>query len=361
MNARIVAVLVLVLAMLGGAAIYLRNQQGSQKPPTTGTLGQPLLKGLKAAEVSGVAIKDPNGAITLVRKEERWTIAERGDFPADLEKVKEFVVKALELKIGQVEPIGEKDRARLLLDAGGTAVEFRGADGKPLSRMTVGKKYFKGEPANPEKALGDGRFVMLPDNDKQVYIVSDPLAMASTRSADWVAKAGFQAEKVRTLEVKFADGGAYRIERTGDNADWKLDGIKPGEKLEVTRANAASYSLSNVDLADVLAKDAKPEALGLDKPTLVTAQTFDGLTYVLKIGKLSGDNYPVMVSVSGTAKAAEGKDAEERQKRLDERLPKEKALEGQVVMVPKGKLDDTLKPRAEFIEKPDPAKEAKKK
>jgi hypothetical protein len=360
MNARIAAVLVLVLAVLGGSAIFLRSQQGTQKPPSTGTLGQPLLKGLKAADVAGVSIRDPKAAITLERKGERWVIAERADFPADLEKVKEFVIKALELKIGQVEPIGEKDRARLLLDASGTAVEFRAADGKPLGRMTVGKKYFKGEPANPDKALGDGRFVMLPDNDKQVYVVADPLAAASTKSADWIAKAGFQAEKVKVLDVKFADGGGYRIERSGDNADWKLDGANAGEKLEVTRANAASYSLSNIDLSDVLAKDAKPETTGLDKPTVVTAETLDGLTYVLKLGKLAGDSYHATLTVSGTAKADEGKDAAERQKRLDERVPKEKALEGHVLLIPKSKLDDTLKPRGELLEKPDPAKDAKK-
>ena len=57
-------------------------------------------------------------------------IAERGDFPADTGKVREFVLKAIGLKIGQSEPLGEKDRARLNLDASGTKVEFKAADGK---------------------------------------------------------------------------------------------------------------------------------------------------------------------------------------------------------------------------------------
>lgn len=356
MNARVVAVLVVLLVMLGGGAILVRSQQGAQKPPATGTLGQPLLKGLKAADVAAVSIREPKGSITLTRREDRWSIAERAEFTADLEKVKEFVVKAIELKIGQVEPIGEADRARLLLDASGTAVEFRGTDGKALARMIVGKKYFKSEPANPERALGDGRFVMLAGNDKQVFIVSDALVQASTRSADWIARAGFQAEKVKSLEVTLPDGGAWRIERSGDNADWKLDGLKAGEKLEITKANAASYSLSSIDLADVLAKDARPESTGLDKPTVVVAQTFDGLTYTLRIGKLSGDNYHAALAIEGTAKP-EGKDAEERLKKINERLPREKALAGHVLMIPKSKFEDVLKQRAELLErKPDARK-----
>jgi len=353
MNARWVLVLVVLLAVLGGGALMIRGQQGGQKPAATGTLGQPLLKGLQAADVAGVVIKDPKGAITLQRKDDRWVITERGDFTADLEKVKEFVVKAIELKIGQAEPIGEKDRARLLLDAGGTSVEFKGAEGKTLARMTVGKKYFKGEPANPDKALGDGRFVMVAGEDTQVFIVSDPLAQATTRSADWVAKAGFQAEKVKSLELKAGDGSGWKIERSGDNADWKLEGAKPGEKLEITRANSASYSLSNIDIIDVLPKDAKPE--GLDGTVTLTAHTLDGLTYTLKIGRPSADNYPVMLSVAGEAKP-EGKDAEERAKKLAERLPREKALQGQVLLIAKSKLDDALKARADLLEKKDDAK-----
>jgi hypothetical protein len=275
-------------------------------------------------------------------------IAERGGFPADVEKVREFVVKAIGLKVGQSEPIGEKDRARLLLDAGGTTVEFLGADGKPLARLTAGKKYFKVEPDNPEKANGDGRYVALPGDEKRVIVVSDPLLQASTRSADWISKAGFAAEKVKAMEVRHADGTNWKIERSGDNADWKLAGARGDEKLDAGKANSASYSLSRVELADVAAADLKPEATGLDKPAVVTATTLDGLTYTLKVGKPSGDNHYATLAVSGEPKP-EGKDAAERLKKISERLPGEKALAGYTLLIPKSKLDDVLKKRADLL------------
>lgn len=356
MNARIAGVLVLLLAVLGGGALLIRGQQGAQQPALTAALGQPLLKDLKAADVASVSIRAPAGTLTLSRKDDRWTIVERADYTADIEKVRDFVVKAIELKIGQSEPIGEKDRARLNLDASGTVVEFKSTDGKTLAAMNVGRKYFKSEPANPERALGDGRFVMVPGNDAQVFIVSDPLAQASIKSADWVSRTGFQAEKVKSLEVTYADGGSWNIERSGDNADWKLDGLKPGEKLEVTRANSASYSLSNIDIVDVLPKSTKDETTGLDKPVVAVAQTFDGLTYTLRIGKLTDDsNYHVKVSVAGEPRP-EGKDADERAKKFAERLPREKALEGHVLLVAKNKLEDVLKKRPELLETRDEGK-----
>jgi hypothetical protein len=355
LNARIVGVLLILLIALGGGALLVREQQGARKSVDAGTLGQPLLKGLQASQVASIVIRQPKDAITIAKKDERWTITERGGFPADFDKVRDFVVKAIALKIGQSEPIGEKDRARLLLDAGGTAVEFLGNDGKPLARLTAGRKYFKTEPENPEKANADGRYVALPGDEKRVVVVADPLAQASTRTADWISKAGFAAEKVKTMEVRAADGASWKIERSADNADWKLAGARGDEKLDITKANAASYSLSLIELADVAPADAKPEETGLDKPMAVTATTLDGLTYTLKLGKLSGDNYYATVAISGEPRP-EGKDAEERLKKINERLPREKALAGYTLLVPKSKLEDIVKKRSELL-----AKKAEKK
>ena len=344
MSARVVGILVVLLAVLGGAALLYPHQERTRRPDNVATLGRPLLKDLKAADVAAIRIAEPKATLTIARKGDAWVIAERGDFPADVTKVREFVLKAIGLKVGQSEPIGEKDRARFNLDASGTQVEFKNADGKALGAMTVGKKHFKREPDNPEKAPGDGRFVALPGEAGTVYLVADPLPQATTRSAEWIDRQSFQVEKVRAMEVRYPDGSGYRIERAGDNAEWRLAG--GGEKLDVSKANAASYSLSLLELADVAPKDA--QNTGLDKPTTIQASTFDGLGYAIKVGRLEGENYYVSFTSSGEAKP-DPKDAE-RTKRMAERLPREKILAQHVLLVPKSKLDDTLRKRADLLE-----------
>jgi hypothetical protein len=359
-NARVVAVLVVLLAALGGGALLVRQQADSQKPADAASLGQPLFKGLQAASVASVAIRQPKGAITIEKKGDRWVIAELDGFPADYDKLREFVLKAIALKIGQAEPIGEKDRARLLLDAGGTAIELRGTDGKPLARLTAGKKYFKAEPENPDRAIGDGRYVALPGDEKRVIVISDPLTQASTKTSDWISKAGFEVEKIKSLELNAAPGApagpSWRIERSGDNTDWKLAGARGDEKLEISMANAAAYTFGRIEIADVAPKSLKAEDAGLDKPTVVTATTLDGLTYTLKVGRLEGENYYASMAVTGEPKL-EGPDAEARLKKIDERLAREKALAQYVLLVPKSKLEDILKKRADLLAK----KEEKKK
>jgi uncharacterized protein DUF4340 len=338
MSARVALILVILLAMLGGGALLYQQQERARRPDNAASLGQVLLKDLKAADIAAIRIVEPgaspNATLTLQRAESGWVIVERGNFPADLGKVREFALKLIGLKIGQSEPIGEKDRARLNLDASGTQVEVNSVDGKALGRLTVGKKYFKREVENAEKAPADGRFVALPGDAKQVYIVSDPLTQASTHSADWIDRTSFKVEKVKGLEVRYPDGTGWRVERAGDNADWKLAGVKPGEKLDVGRANAASYSLSLLELADVAPQDAASDTKmsGLDKPALISATTLDGGAYAIKVGRLQGDNYYV------SFRSAKPKD-------------KEALLAQHVLLIPKSKLEDTLKKRAELLEK----------
>jgi hypothetical protein len=152
---------------------------------------------------------------------------------------------------------------------------------------------------------------MSPTDDKTVYLISDPLLQATAKSAEWIDKRAFQIEKIKTLEIRYPDGNGWRLQRAAENASWRLADQRPGEKIDSSKANAATYSLSLLDLADVAPKDASPEITGLDKPTRLNATTLDGLSYMVRIGKLAGDSYYVSFEQSGTlAKSAKPDDGE---------------------------------------------------
>jgi hypothetical protein len=355
MNARVAAVLVVLLAVLGGGALLMHQQERERRPAAADVLGQPLLPGLQAADIATIVIREPGAALTLQRRDAGWAIVERAGFPADLEQVRQLVLAVIGLKVGSREPIADQDRTRLGLDAKGTRLELRGADGKSLASLVVGKKYFKREPENPAQAPGDGRFVLLPAMPGSVTVVADPLPLVTTKSSAWIAKTGFGAEQVRSMEVDFAGAGKWRVVRPSVEGEWKLTPLYAGEKLDVIRANSATYSLNRVEIADVAAPSVRPEDTGLDKPVTVVASTFDGLTYTLKLGKLRGDEYFATLWVSGEPQATGG-DAAARAKQLAERLPREKALAGNILLIARSKFEDVLKKRAELLEKKDRGK-----
>lgn len=370
MSGRGLAILVVLLVVLGGGALWLQQQQSGREATNVAALGQPVLKDLKAAEVAAIRIEAPQATLSIARNGGRWTIAERDNFPADLDRVRAFVLKALELKVGQSEPISAADRARLALnetgEGRGTRLTFASADGKPLARLIVGGKYFKQPPDDPQNAPADGRFVMRADDPKTVIVVADPLEQASPQSARWIDRSGLAAEGVKRLEVRLADGEHWTLSRENENAAWSLEGEVPaGQQVAVTKANAASYSMSLLEIEDVAAPGITPAESGLDKPSSVTATTFDGLTYRLRIGKLVDGKHYVAVAIDGEpvktrmAKADESEADKskhdtafaERLAKLEQRLAREKALAAHVLLIEKIKLDDLLQKRAVFLEK----------
>jgi hypothetical protein len=381
---RVVMILIALALAAGAGALYLLRGEGQSSSNAT-TFGKPLFPLLKAAEVAKVTIAEPKGALNLEKKDGRWIIVESGGFPADIERVGELVVKVLELKTGQTEPIGEKDRARMQLAAPGkgeaaaTVLTFKAADGKTLAELLVGKKYFKTQPeGDASKAQGDGRFVMLPADPARVIVVSDPLKQATTAPAEWVAREGFAIENIKSITVKQGDDG-YSFARENIDAAWVLEG--KGGELDQNKANGATYALARLEVADVAAKDADA---GFDQGAQATVATFDGLEYRMKFGKMDKDRYFAQVVVDGTStrmvKAAPGpagekaedkgkreKAAAEEVKRFNERVAREKVLGSFTVMMPKGKLaEDVLKKRADLLkveqkeEKKDEKKDPKK-
>lgn len=376
MSARLLGILVAVLLVLGGAALWLYQQDRANQAPATATLGDPLLKDLQAANIASIRITEPGAALTLRREGARWVIAERGDFPADFARVRNFVVDALALKIGQSERIGTADRIRLQLnepsapEGGGTLVEFAAADGKPLARVIVGTKYFKRKPDDPKTAQGDGRFVLRPEAAHTAIIVADPLEQAGAKSALWIERKALAAEEPVSIDVRHADGDRWRLERTPGAKDaWRLANATPGEKLTETTVLSVVAAASGLDLADVVAKDPQREAKALAKATEVTVVTRDGLTYTLKVGDAEDQKRYALGAIEGTLpdarKPVEGEKPEDAAARdkafaarlagIRARMPDARTLAKHALLIPDTTLFDLTKKRAELLEKP-PAK-----
>lgn len=381
MSARMLAVLVALLVLIGGGAMYYYQQE--RRTTSVESLGKPLLPGLKAAEIGSIAIRESGGTLTLVRKDGRWRLAERGDFEADPVKVRDFVLKVLELKIGQNEPLAAGDRQRLQLAEPGkqgaaTEIQFKSAAGKVLETLLVGRKYFKSAaPENADKAAGDGRFVMLPATANRVYIVSDPLAQASAKSAAWIATEGIALQNPASVEMRFTDGERWRAFKEPKANDWKLEPLKGGEKADSSKLSSVAYALYELKLADVAAPDLKPGDTGLDTPVTLGALSQEGIRYTIKLGKLRETDLYANIAVEGAPakparqpakdekpedKAKFDKEYGERQAKLDERIAREKTLSNYTVMISMRSLNDILKRRDELLDKKNekPAKGAKK-
>ena len=122
----------------------------------------------------------------------------------------------------------------------------------------------------------------------------------------------------------------------------------------LSNSSTASITVIHINHPPVANNQSVTTHNGVSITLTATDSDGDGLAYSIKVGKLQGDNYPVSFTSSGTPRK-DDKDAE-RLKKLEDRLPREKVLSDYVLYVPKSKLEDTLKKRAEMLEKKDDAK-----
>ena len=371
-------ILVAVLAALAAAGAWIMQSQRSAWGPADSRIGQRLVAGLKLEDVAELALRDASATLTLVRRDGTWLVKERADFAADAERVRDLLLKLVELKIVQAEPVAAAQRARLELEepaaaagAGvGTRLELNDGTGKTMARLLLGKKVAARTAAagpSPEQGVPTGRYVMPGTETASVVLVSDPLGSAEAKPDAWLTKDLIRAEQVRSIAATGPDGRErFSLSRETESYDWKLAG---GGKPDLQKAQDAVGSFQAMSLSDVV-PDPASAAAGLDRPIVIRARTQDGVTYTLRVGnKTADDRYFISISVSGEPAAArtpgKSETAEEKDKqdkafaenraRLLEKLEREKRLERWAYLVARIAVEPLLRERAQLL----PEKKAK--
>jgi Domain of unknown function (DUF4340) len=378
MNRKTFLILIVLLVVLGGAGLLVRNSKIKDANSGEQGSGQKVLGDkFDVNAVAHISLKQGSNEVNLVRKDDLWRVKERNNYPANFEGIRDFLMKSRDLKIVQKEEIGASQLPRLELSTGpgasGVLVDFKDKDDKSLKIITLGKKHMRKPQAETQAQFGDegfpdGRYVMVSTDTKNALLVAEPFGNVEPKPDQWLNKTFFKIEKPKTIAVEFPNGtNSWKISKDTEAGEWKLTDLKAGEQLDSAKVGGVSSPFASASFNDVKV-DAKPEELGLDKPTTITVNTFDDFTYVVKVGKKSGDDYPVTLSVSANipeertpAKDEKAEDKEknekafkEKQKQLEEHLKQEKTFEGWTYLVPSWTVDSVLKERKDLmVEKKD--------
>lgn len=212
-----------------------------------------------------------------------------------------------------------------------------------------------------------GRYAMALDGSKRVFLISETFDQVQIKPERWLSRDFVKVQEPKSIVVTGATPNInWKLARDTTSTAWKLVDAKPGEELDAAKASAVTNLFANASFADVLDPKTAPTETGLDKPSTVHVETFDGFIYDLHIGKAMGENYPVQVAVSAQLaeqrvpaqdekpedKASLDQQFETNHKQLAEKLAKEKKVENWSYLIPKSTIDQVLKDRsALFVEK----------
>ena len=373
MNRKQFIILLVLVAVLGAAGLVI-HQRGQQSWHSAGqSIGQKLLPDFPVNDIAQITVKSGTSQLNLARRDNVWSVAERGNYPANFSRISELLLKFSDLKIAQVEEIGPSQLGRfemLPVGAGantGTQIEFKDATGKVRNSVLLGKKHLRkpsgGSQFGGDEGWPDGRYVKA-DGAKTVALISDTLDSVQPKPESWLNKDFFTIEKPRSIAVQFPEAtNSWKLTRASETNDWQLADLKAGEKLDDAKVSGVTSPFSSPSFNDVLPGDTQLEAAGLTNVTTVTVETVDGFTYTANIGQKRDDNLPLVLAVNANLPASRiaakdekpedktrlDKEFADQQKKLADQLANETRLAKWIYLVPGYSVESLLKPRFQLL------------
>lgn len=261
------AVLALIVAMLMNRSSAPQSDVAEQ--------AKPLLPGLKEHmnDVNGITLTGAGNKtlLTLRRDKDGWVIAEKSNYPVDMTKVREFLLKLSQATLLEQKTSNPKRFAELGVDdvkdndAKGVLVDLAGLP-QP-SKLIVG---------NYNGGGGGGTFVRR-DGDAQSWLANENLSVAKNAS-DWEKRdlADLAATRLRSVTLTSGDGKTLKVYKDQpSDANFKIADVPKGrEASSEFAANNLGSVLANLRADDVAAAKDMPPA---DKPNKAQYTAFDGV------------------------------------------------------------------------------------
>jgi len=384
-------ILWLAAAGLGGSVAWVKMNQSHQAEATTSRArGETLFKTFPAPQIGRISIKSAKDKVTLVKGDNGWTVAERGDYPADAKRVNELLENLEDVKITQCIQAGPTYDKRFGMDPvadtpeeHGIQIIFSAANDTQLASVTLGKTL----ESNSGGLFGmgggiTGRFVRNRAEPDAVYVTSETFPRVVATPKDWLREDFIAIEKVKSIAVTMPnkkDFKPWKLVRPDEVSEFKLAGAAKDEKLDAPTITPLKSLFSYARFEDVAPKAALKELEKSPDLHVVTIETVEGFTYTVRFAPQKADdkkkdgpapasaaqNYLLTVKVSAKipkerkkAKDEKKEDAKKldetfatRTKELGEKLEKEKQLEGRVFEVTRWPIEALLKNRSQLLAK----------
>jgi len=377
MNRKQLILILVVLAIIGGAGMVLINQHKESWSIHEAKMGDKVLPGFQPNDVAAIHIKG-GSELNVVRKNDIWRVQERGDYPASFGQISDLLIRLRDLKVVEAETVDSADLARVNLEepgngsGSGVLAEFKDAQGKVLTTLLVGRQYVREKSETSHSPLindtPDGRYILLPSDPKSVLLISDPLAILTSSPGPWLNRDFFKIEKIKSVSVTPANAAnSWKVSRESESSTWVLADIKPDETLDTYLPKSIGNALQFLRFADIVLNPV-PSETGLDKPTVVTIETFDHFNYTIKLGSRTPDgDYYMSASVTAEipAERVAGKDEKPddkkkldaefpgNTKKLQDKLKQEQSLASWVYVLNASTADLLVRDRSRVLKGPD--------
>ena len=320
---------ILIIALLAVVLFFASVLTKSPPPVITGS-GEKVFPELlnRANDATYVKIERQSETTTLVKVGSTWKIKEKGQYPADLEKVRELVLGVAGLLFVEPKTSKPENYAKIGLqdvhESGATGTQLSITDGsdKQLVDFIVGNS----RPARADNSQSE-YYIRIKDNP-QSWLAQGKLP-TQWNTTNWLDTLVLELsrERIQKVVVTHKDGEIVSIHREDSSArDFTLDKLKEGEEIKAAfEVNNIATSFTTMRFDDVKTNS---EA-DLQKPDFVALLTaFDGLEIQLEVFKLDDKNLLSRLKASFNEAVAQASQEKVKQQIADAHKPAEPANTG---------------------------------
>ena len=289
-----------VAAIAIAAAVTGARKPASEATRAADAYALPELRD-RLNDVKAISVTGPGNqlVVTVEKGDKGWGVKERGGYPADVGKVREYLNKLADAKLVEAKTASDKRYDDLGVgdvsnaSAKGMLVALDGL-GKP-AQLIVGSIATRGDATYVRRA-----------GDRQSWLARGAL-VPDKNTAMWLDKAIADVPATRVKEVVLVkpDGKRLRVYKDGEgDANFKVADVPKGRELSSEfAANTIGTTLAGLTFDDVApAAQAAPPADG--KVYKATFTTFDGVTVVVDAWQ-DGEKHYARVTPSFDAAAAD--------------------------------------------------------
>ncbi|MGL5019188.1 MAG: DUF4340 domain-containing protein [Luteolibacter sp.] len=379
-KSQVIILWVIAIALGAAVAVVKLNQNQASQSATQRAAGQTLFESFPATEASTIEIKGATGTVTLAKKDSKWGILERDNYPANISFVNDFIRSLSELKVTLGMQAGPSFAPRFGMDEAASKAEDRGltatfkdASGKEIAKVSLGKSIETGAAQSPMGGSNAvGRYVRNHADESSFYAVSEMFPSVSDEAKRWLDSAFINPEKIKSISLSAAGKSdvAWKLSREDEQAEYKLENATGAEVLDTTVTSPLKSLFSYARFDDIVPAASVAERSDTAGKRTATIETLEGFTYTVDITptKPASESFLVTVDVTATLpterKKEEGEKPEDaktkdtaftdRLKALNEKLTQEKALAGITFEVAKSTVESLLKERDALIVKATP-------
>ncbi|MCS6931771.1 MAG: DUF4340 domain-containing protein [Acetobacteraceae bacterium] len=277
--ARVLALSVAAAAAIGAAVLFAPDR--TAPPPLDQHVA--AFPGLaeRLARAATIEVARHDGRTTLRRDGERWTIAERGGYPARPERVRELLVGLAELRLTEPRTANPDLLPRLGVEdplqpgATGTLLRVLDGSGAPLAELVIGRRRVRTggnlpetayvrRPGEPQAWLAEGRIPA--DHDPNLWL---PREIAS-----------LPRERFREAVIIRPGAEPFAVRRGPDpDGELSLDPLPEGAEADPDHLASVARAFEALTLTDV-----RPEAEASGQPAGEGRWTFtDGLVIHVRL------------------------------------------------------------------------------